>query len=217
MTEVHSIADDLLATDRPAGASDPAIALAATIVSRICHDLVSPLGALANGVELLALSGEEPSPEMQLIAQSVESANARVRFFRLAYGACSDQVVGRSELSRLLASMSRSGRIAYDWPLTVEQPRRIVQVMFLVFQCLESALPAGGRIVVRPRGSRWEVTADGPRLRLNPTAWDCLGLPRTPPPAGPSLVQFGLLATALADSRRQIEFDFGPDRIVARF
>jgi histidine phosphotransferase ChpT len=61
--------------------------LTALVGSRICHDLVSPLGAIGNGVELLGLTGIAPSPEMALIVESVENANARLRFFRIAYGA----------------------------------------------------------------------------------------------------------------------------------
>lgn len=60
--------------------------LSALIGSRICHDLISPLGAIANGVELMVLTGAEQTPKMLLFAESVEAANARIEFFRLAYG-----------------------------------------------------------------------------------------------------------------------------------
>jgi len=59
------------------------------IGSRICHDLISPLGAIGNGVELLTMSGTSTAPEISLIAESVENANARIRFFRIAFGAAS--------------------------------------------------------------------------------------------------------------------------------
>jgi len=51
--------------------------LTALIGSRICHDLISPLGAIGNGVELLQLSGMGDSPEMALISESVTNANLR--------------------------------------------------------------------------------------------------------------------------------------------
>jgi histidine phosphotransferase ChpT len=63
------------------------IELTSLIGSRICHDLISPLGAIGNGVELLAMSEVAKGPEMSLIAESVENANARIRFFRVAFGA----------------------------------------------------------------------------------------------------------------------------------
>ena len=61
--------------------------LTALVGSRICHDLISPLGAIGNGLELLQLSGLPQGPEWALIAESVENASARIRFFRIAYGA----------------------------------------------------------------------------------------------------------------------------------
>jgi histidine phosphotransferase ChpT len=61
--------------------------IAALIASRICHDLISPIGAIGNGMELMALSSgqEQSSPELDLISQSVENANARIRFFRIGF------------------------------------------------------------------------------------------------------------------------------------
>ena len=50
--------------------------IAALLGSRICHDLISPIGAISNGVELMQMSGADSSPELALISESVESANA---------------------------------------------------------------------------------------------------------------------------------------------
>lgn len=60
--------------------------IAALVSARICHDLISPIGAIGNGVELLMLDKAAASPEMDLISESVTQASARIRFFRLAYG-----------------------------------------------------------------------------------------------------------------------------------
>jgi histidine phosphotransferase ChpT len=73
--------------------------LAALVGARICHDLISPIGAIGNGMELLALSGVPPSPELELIEDSLRNAMARVQFFRIAFGAAeAGQVVSRSEI-----------------------------------------------------------------------------------------------------------------------
>jgi histidine phosphotransferase ChpT len=75
--------------------------LAALVSSRICHDLLSLIGAINNGLELLNMSGASPiGPEMQLICDSVKSASARIRFFRIAFGAASDDPVVRSGSQR---------------------------------------------------------------------------------------------------------------------
>ncbi len=77
--------------------------LAALLGSRICHDLISPLGAIGNGVELLAMSGQS-GPEMAMIEDSVRNANARIRFFRMAFGpASADQSASRTETLAILA------------------------------------------------------------------------------------------------------------------
>jgi histidine phosphotransferase ChpT len=74
--------------------------LAALVSSRICHDLISPIGAINNGLELLNMSGASPvGPEMQLICDNVKSASARIRFFRIAFGAASDDPVVRNEVT----------------------------------------------------------------------------------------------------------------------
>ena len=61
-------------------------ALAQLVGSRICHDLISPVGAIGNGLELLAMAGGRTMPggsaELELISDSVVQANARIRFFR---------------------------------------------------------------------------------------------------------------------------------------
>ena len=64
--------------------------LAALIGSRICHDLISPIGAINNGLELLDMNGGVQGAEMELISGSVGNAGARIRFFRIAFGSFSE-------------------------------------------------------------------------------------------------------------------------------
>ena len=59
--------------------------LAALIGSRICHDLISPIGAVTNGLELMSMAGGT-GPELELVNESAANANARIRLFRLAFG-----------------------------------------------------------------------------------------------------------------------------------
>ena len=68
--------------------------LSALIGSRICHDLISPIGAINNGLELLGMSGNTPGPEMELIHDSVGNASARIRYFRVAFGAAGGIIRG---------------------------------------------------------------------------------------------------------------------------
>ena len=90
--------------------------LAQLLGSRLCHDLVSPLGAIGNGVELLEMSSDFPgiaaSPELMLIAESVAAARARIQLFRVAFGmAQGDQRMSRAGLAQLLDGFSGQGRL----------------------------------------------------------------------------------------------------------
>lgn len=191
--------------------------LAATIASRICHDLVSPIGAIANGVELLLLAGAERTPEMELIAESVESANARMRFFRLAFGTASLQAIGRSEVVTTLRGLERGSRLSFDWTPPGDHPRTEIKAVFLLIQCLETAMPMGGKVRVARSGDLWNVSAEGPRLRINQLAWEALGSDGANAPSTAAMVQFALLPPLLASLDRRIHIDFAPDSIMARF
>lgn len=123
--------------------------LAALVSSRICHDLISPIGAINNGLELLNMSGASPvGPEMQLICDSVKSASARIRFFRIAFGAASDEPVVRNEVTSILTEMFDGGRLAVEWGPVDIQTRKAVRCAFLTILCLETAMPFGGQIRV---------------------------------------------------------------------
>ena len=211
MTEVHSLSAD--ATLRPDAGPD----LGAKVASRICHDLANPLGAIANGLELLLLTGLEPSPEMSLLQDSVASASARIRWFRLAFGPAGPQRVGRAEVTDILRAISKGSRLSYDWTVEGDAPRGEVKAVFLLLQCLEAALPLGGRITISRSDGAWQVTAQSPRLRFDPTLWASLTSPEATSPDTPALVQFTLLPQALAELLREIQVEAGAEQILARF
>lgn len=120
--------------------------LNALLGSRICHDLISPLGAIGNGVELLQLSGLADSPEMALIAESVENANMRIRFFRIAFGTASDtRPIACAEARKTLADHYAGTRISAEWHIDRDLGRNVTQLAYLSALCLETALPQGDR------------------------------------------------------------------------
>lgn len=186
--------------------------------SRICHDLVSPLGAIGNGVELLELSGLPQTPEMNLIAESVANANARIKFFRVAYGgAQADQTMGRAEIAGTLAAAARGGRLSYFWSVEGSQPRREVRAVFLLLQCFETAMPLGGDISIARDGAAWELTGEADRLMIDEPLWSSMLSNRARPQVTASQVQFLLLPEALAEMGRPLALKLGPDKIIARF
>lgn len=192
--------------------------IAALVGSRICHDLISPIGAIGNGVELIGLTDTTSGPEMDLISESVENANARIRFFRVAFGAAApDQVIGRSEVLSILSATAKSGRFTYYWQIEDNQPRRDVRIAFLLLQCFETALPVGGDIAVQKTDDTWTLTATAERLNYNETLWDSLITPRTLYEHSASEVQFALLPIVLQEARRTLNIAATADQITATF
>lgn len=192
--------------------------LTSLVGTRICHDLVNPLGAISNGVELMTLSGMSRTPELELIEESIQSASARIRFFRIAYGSGSeDQLMGRPEITTTLQAVARSGRISYTWEITGDQTRGRVRTTFLLLQCLESAMPMGGVVTVSEIGDSWQIRAESDRIRIDPPLWDSLTNPRIRVEIGPAQVHFALLAEDLARTGTRLALELGDTEIVARF
>lgn len=197
-------------TDRPD--------LAALIASRICHDLISPIGAIGNGVELLTMEPGGQRPEIALISESVANANARIRFFRISFGAASgDQRIARSEVLSVLTDLTRGGRVSYAWTSASDLSRREVRLVFLLLQCLESALPYGGKVSVTWGETGWQVLAEAPRLRADPALWEVLTEPRAPAGIGANQVHFALVPDELARQGRRLITEIGETTIRLTF
>lgn len=188
--------------------------LAALLGSRLCHDLISPLGAIGNGVELLEMSAEFPgiaaSPELRLIAESVTAARNRIQAFRMAFGqAQGDQRIARAELSRLIDGASAQGRLRIELDAEGDFARPEIRMVMLALMCLETAMPWGGRIVVLRCTPGWRMIAESDRVRPDPALWSWLGADPDGPVRAPSPaeVQFALLAEAARSAGRRLSWD----------
>jgi histidine phosphotransferase ChpT len=192
--------------------------LAALVGSRICHDLISPIGAIGNGVELLALTDGDTDAEMELINESVQNASARIRYFRIAFGAASEeQMVGRAEILSILSANARGGRFNYIWQIDGDQPRRLVRCALLMLQALESAMPLGGDIRISKDGDQWVMRAEGKRLVVDDKLWSNLLSPQVSFVYSAAHVQFALLPSVLSEAGRTMQFHAEPDHLLARF
>ncbi|OOY28268.1 histidine phosphotransferase [Thioclava sp. L04-15] len=166
--------------------------LTALLGSRLCHDLISPIGAIANGLELLTMSCATQGPEIELIEQSVAAANARVKFFRVAFGQSSEQQqLGQPEIASLLAGISAQGRLRLHWEISGDHARGLVKLAFLSILCLETVLPYGGTITVRDCGGRWEIGAQSEKARGDARLFSTLDGAHID--VTPAQVQFALL------------------------
>ena len=192
--------------------------LAALIGSRICHDLISPIGAITNGLELMQMSGAALTPEVALISESVGNANARIRFFRIAYGMAPErQNLGRAEIVSILKAVAQGGRVGFHWGPLEDIPRAEVRLVFLALQCLETAMPYGGRIGIAREGDIWVLSASADKLRRMPDLWAALKTPASGFAVSPAEVQFALLPDLLAETGGRISLQETETDILLRF
>ncbi len=183
--------------------------LAELISSRICHDLISPVGAIGNGLELMeAFSGS--SPELELVAQSATMAQAKLKYFRLAFGASGDGMISGAEAQRLAEDMFSMGRVSLSFSEPWgDRERGLVKLFYLLLLCVESSLPRGGVIACAPSISGWRIST-GDALVDAP---DALWLPLSGGPEVPDVsaktVQFRLARQALAERELKLDARFG--------
>ena len=192
--------------------------LPALIGSRICHDLINPLGAIGNGLELLTLSGVPEGPEFALVSESVTNATAKIKMMRIAFGdAAPDQMVAHTDMTATLAAIAAGGRLGYVWNVTHDATRLDVRVALLAAMCVETALPMGGDIVITEDNNTWSVFAQHDRLSLDPALWQPVSKGRSPDGVLPAQVHFALLPDMAAKAGRALVLTHGADWVKISF
>ncbi len=167
---------------------------AALVGSRICHDLISPVGAIGNGLELIALTGDAKGPEMEMISDSVNNANARIRLFRVAFGQPSDaQMVGEAEVQSIIQGLAPSSRVSTYWEVEGAVSRSELRLAFLTLMCFDTSMPFGGTVTVTKDGDNWLLLAESEKLRADAALWEPMSKGNFPAELTPAQVQFGLL------------------------
>ena len=154
-----------------------ALDLASLLCSRLCHDMLSPVGALSNGLELLR---DERDPEMrkrcmELLEQSAKASADKLKFFRLAFGAAGGfgQMVSVSEARELITALiGDSGRITLDWKVPSEElPKAAVKTLLNLAAIGLEALVRGGTLEVGAEmtgeASEIVIRAVGPRIAFD--------------------------------------------------
>ena len=133
---------------------------AALLVSRVCHDLVSPVGAVVNGLEVLA---DERDPAMRadalkLVTSSADQAAARLQFARIAFGAAGSAgaALDLTELGRIARGLLNGGKIAIEWnAANTTWPKDWAKLLMNAIVVTAESLPRGGsiRVETSPNGS----------------------------------------------------------------
>jgi histidine phosphotransferase ChpT len=151
------------------------IEFAALMVSRVCHDLVGPLGAVVNGMEVLE---DERDPAMRadaikLVTMSAEQALARIQFMRIAFGAAGSAgaELDLGEIGRLVSGLLEGGKIQLTWnvPRVIwakDWAKLLMNATLLAADCL----PRGGTVTVEasadPLSPSFHIRAQGLNARV---------------------------------------------------
>lgn len=147
------------------------------LASRICHDLISPVGAVNNGVEFLQedMDSGDTSDAIALISMSAQSAGARLQAFRIAYGAGGrDTTVKPSDVHKIFENLvAPEGKISQDWNAETlftgfDLEEGFCKLLMCTLILAQEALPKGGVVRVTRDGADVFVIAEGTDAMIRP-------------------------------------------------
>jgi histidine phosphotransferase ChpT len=139
------------------------------LASRLCHELISPVGAINNGVELLTEGDAGFARDATaLIGQSARRAAARLQFYRFAYGA-GGVGGGAPDAKALVAALLEGTKVRSAWPaefdgLAPEWQKLACNLLLLAVE----ALPRGGTVTLAREGNGVSAVAAGEAINLTP-------------------------------------------------
>lgn len=195
------------------------IDLAALLCSRICHDLISPVGAVGNGLELLAPPRGDEAEVRALIGDSAATALAALGFFRVAFGMVGDSAndIGAGELQGLTQAYLASGRHSSEWEQGGDAlPRGAAKLLLLMVLTGMTATPIGGRLSVAPPRAdplSLRIVAAGRRAGLSPEATRLVTDATAPTPQAPREAHLAILARQAERLGARITIDVAEERV----
>jgi len=152
-----------------------ALDLAALLCSRVCHDLISPTGAIVNGIEVLEDGGdaETKSFALDLIKKSARTASARLQFCRLAFGAAGSAgaQIDVGDAEAMARGFIEDGKVTLAWNLPrALLPKNWVKLLLNMLIIASQTIPRGGTLTVDPLGAGeatgFRITAAGLNARI---------------------------------------------------
>jgi histidine phosphotransferase ChpT len=163
-----------------------ALDLAALLCSRVCHDLISPVGAIVNGLEVLEEDKNEETKTfaLDLIKKSAHQASAKLQFCRLAFGAAGSAgaQIDLGDAEKAARGLLEDGKTTLIWNLPRElQAKNRVKLLLNMLMIGVGAIPRGGTLTVDPVAGEggsavagFAVTASGLNARLTPATTELL-------------------------------------------
>jgi len=161
--------------------------LAALVASRVCHDVISPVGAIVNGLELMEDGADAATTELalDLIRKSAKTASARLQFCRIAFGAAGSagSAIDTRDAQQVATNFLNDDRTTVDWHIPPAfLPKNRVKLLLNLLLLAAGAIPRGGTIKVEMAGegdtAGFEIRVTGLNARVPPHAVELLaGIP----------------------------------------
>jgi len=151
--------------------------LAALLCSRVCHDLISPVGAITNGLEVMEEGADEETSKfaMDLIKKSARTASAKLQFCRLAFGAAGSAgaQIDTADAEKVTRGLLEDDKTKLGWSLPrLLLPKNRVKLVLNMLLLAAQAIPRGGQLTVDPIGAGetmgFRVSAAGLNARVPP-------------------------------------------------
>jgi histidine phosphotransferase ChpT len=158
-------------------ASIDSLDLAALLCSRICHDLISPVAALVNGLEVMEddKDAETQKLAIDLIKKSVGQASARLQFCRIAFGAAGSAgaQIDLADAQKVARNFLEDDKTKLTWNLPPALlPKNRVKLLLNMLVIGAQTIPRGGNLTVDPVGQGeamgFRITAAGANARVAP-------------------------------------------------
>src|SRR5512141_3208741 len=154
-----------------------ALDLAALLCSRVCHDLISPVGAIVNGLEVLEEGKDEETKTfaLDLIKKSATTASAKLQFCRIAFGAAGSAgaQIDTGDAESISRGFLEDDKTKLAWNLPrVLLPKNRVKLLLNLLLVAGQTIPRGGQLTVDPIGAGegmvFKVAAAGTNAKVPP-------------------------------------------------
>jgi histidine phosphotransferase ChpT len=161
------------------GSSIDALDLAALLCSRVCHDLISPVGAIVNGLEVLAEEKDEETQKfaLDLIKKSAGTASAKLQFCRIAFGAAGSAgaQIDTGDAEKITRGFLEDDKTKLAWNLPrAFMAKNKVKLLLNMLLIAGQAIPRGGKLTIDSIGEGesmgFKVNAVGTNAKIPPTA-----------------------------------------------
>jgi histidine phosphotransferase ChpT len=145
--------------------------LAALLCSRVCHDVISPVGAITNGLELLDVEDDATMREMamDLVKKSARQASAKLQFCRIAFGAAGSagSMIDLGEAGDVAKAFVGDEKVKLDWQVPREnRPKQQVKLLLNMMLVGMASIPRGGVVKAEANGNGFSVRATGEGARI---------------------------------------------------